>query len=302
MRRPGQLYDQLRAKLHMSARPRRAKRSPIRRSIAIFVLACLGLAGVVAASAVLLPPRMAADDFATAIPVESTESAIIEEAAPSTTEPRLRATAAPKPKESQKSTETRRVAPPKKKKKVTPPPRVIGTRYACAPLNIRVAAGTKSHVVDRVPARKKIRIMNRKVGKFRMVRFEKKNRWAYEPCLWMKPPPKPKPPVVKKSEPAKPRASSSPPRRKSSAPSVSGGVWDRLAQCESSGDWHYNGGSGFDGGLQFLPSTWTAYGGGKYAKYAYQATREEQIAIAKKVLAAAGWGSWPACAKKLGLL
>ena len=76
-------------------------------------------------------------------------------------------------------------------------------------------------------------------------------------------------------------------------------VWDRLAQCESNGRWHID--AYHDGGLQFLPSTWTAYGGGKYARYAWQATREQQIDIAQRVQAAAGWGQWPVCSRRLGL-
>ncbi|MBA8826715.1 LysM repeat protein [Saccharopolyspora lacisalsi] len=71
--------------------------------------------------------------------------------------------------------------------------------------------------------------------------------------------------------------------------------WDELAQCESSGDWHINTGNGFSGGLQFTPSTWSAFGGDQYADQAYQATRAQQIAVAKKVLEAQGPGAWPAC-------
>jgi hypothetical protein len=76
-------------------------------------------------------------------------------------------------------------------------------------------------------------------------------------------------------------------------------IWDKLAACESGGNWHID--AYHDGGLQFLPSTWTAYGGGVYARYAYQATREQQIAIAQKVQAAAGWSQWPSCSRRLGL-
>ncbi len=79
-----------------------------------------------------------------------------------------------------------------------------------------------------------------------------------------------------------------------------GSVWDRLAQCESSGNWSSNVGT-FDGGLQFLPSTWRAYGGAQYAPYANQATRQQQIAVAERVLAGQGWRAWPACSRKLGL-
>lgn len=82
---------------------------------------------------------------------------------------------------------------------------------------------------------------------------------------------------------------------------ASGSVWDRLAQCESSGNWHINTGNGFYGGLQFTKSTWLAFGGGQYAPRADLATREQQIAIAEKTLAVQGWGAWPACSSKLGL-
>lgn len=79
-----------------------------------------------------------------------------------------------------------------------------------------------------------------------------------------------------------------------------GSVWDRLAQCESNGRWNLNVGL-YDGGLQFHPKTWIAAGGGKYAPYAWQATREQQIAIAESWLAKTSWAQWPACSKKLGL-
>ncbi|MEL4164142.1 transglycosylase family protein [Corynebacterium bovis] len=77
--------------------------------------------------------------------------------------------------------------------------------------------------------------------------------------------------------------------------------WDRLAQCESGGDWAINTGNGFQGGLQFSPSTWNAHGGGEFAATANQASREQQIAVAERVLANQGWGAWPACSASLGL-
>src|SRR5699024_7574544 len=86
------------------------------------------------------------------------------------------------------------------------------------------------------------------------------------------------------------------------APSApSGSVWDRLAQCESGGNWSINTGNGFYGGLQFTHQTWIAFGGGAYANNAHQASRAQQIAIAKKVQASQGWGAWPACTSKLGI-
>ncbi len=77
-------------------------------------------------------------------------------------------------------------------------------------------------------------------------------------------------------------------------------TWDKVAQCESGGRWDINSGNGFNGGLQFTPSTWRAFGGTAYAPAAYQATREQQIAVAEKVLAGQGWGAWPVCSKHAG--
>jgi len=78
-------------------------------------------------------------------------------------------------------------------------------------------------------------------------------------------------------------------------------VWDRLAQCESGGNWAENTGNGFYGGVEFLESTWLAHGGGQFAHWPYQATREQQIIVARRTLANAGWKAWPACSLKLGL-
>jgi resuscitation-promoting factor RpfB len=80
---------------------------------------------------------------------------------------------------------------------------------------------------------------------------------------------------------------------------VEGGPWDRLAQCESGGNWHINTGNGYYGGLQFSLGTWHAYGGTGLPS---QHSRESQIAIATKLRdASGGYGAWPACAAKLGL-
>jgi len=85
------------------------------------------------------------------------------------------------------------------------------------------------------------------------------------------------------------------------ANAASGSTWDRIAACESGGNWHINTGNGFSGGLQFTPSTWRAFGGSAYASSAYLASRSAQITVAERVLASQGWGAWPACSAKLGL-
>ena len=74
-------------------------------------------------------------------------------------------------------------------------------------------------------------------------------------------------------------------------------IWDRLAQCESGGNWSINTGNGYYGGLQFSLSSWRAVGGSGYPHYH---TREEQIYRAEMLLDRQGWGAWPACTRKLG--
>jgi hypothetical protein len=81
--------------------------------------------------------------------------------------------------------------------------------------------------------------------------------------------------------------------------------WGALAECESGGRWDYNGSSGFDGGLQFLPSTWRTArslvrGASVYA-YAYQAPAIVQVRVAQAWLARTSWSQWPVCSRKLGL-
>jgi hypothetical protein len=92
-----------------------------------------------------------------------------------------------------------------------------------------------------------------------------------------------------------PRASRSAIR---TAPAAPAGVWDRLAQCESGGNWRINTGNGYYGGVQFSLSSWRAVGG---AGYPHQASKAEQIVRAEKLKAKQGWGAWPACTRKLGL-
>ncbi|MEU6817259.1 transglycosylase family protein [Streptomyces sp. NPDC046860] len=80
-----------------------------------------------------------------------------------------------------------------------------------------------------------------------------------------------------------------------SASAATGSEWDAVAQCESGGNWSINTGNGFYGGLQFSASTWSGYGGTQYAATADKATKEQQITVAEKVLAAQGKGAWPVC-------
>ncbi|RSS69863.1 transglycosylase family protein [Streptomyces sp. WAC06614] len=87
----------------------------------------------------------------------------------------------------------------------------------------------------------------------------------------------------------------------SPAEAASADTWDKVAACESTGNWHINTGNGYYGGLQFSQDTWRAFGGTAHASRADLATREQQIAVAEKVLRGQGPAAWPVCSKKAGL-
>ena len=73
-------------------------------------------------------------------------------------------------------------------------------------------------------------------------------------------------------------------------------AWDRIAACESGGNWAANTGNGYYGGLQFNLGTWQSYGGSGRPD---QQSREAQIAVAERVRAAeGGYGAWPVCGQR----
>ncbi|QNE18653.1 DUF348 domain-containing protein [Kribbella qitaiheensis] len=85
----------------------------------------------------------------------------------------------------------------------------------------------------------------------------------------------------------------------STPPTGNTGAWDRIAECESGGNWSIASGNGYYGGLQFDHGTWVAYGGDAYANNANGASKAQQIAIAEKVKAdRGGYGAWPVCGKR----
>ena len=81
---------------------------------------------------------------------------------------------------------------------------------------------------------------------------------------------------------------------------IGGDVWGALAQCESGGNPRAVSRNGLYYGLfQFSLGTWAAMGGSGLPS---DASPEEQLQRAQALQARSGWGQWPACAAKLGLL
>jgi hypothetical protein len=74
-------------------------------------------------------------------------------------------------------------------------------------------------------------------------------------------------------------------------------AWDRLAQCESGGNWAANTGNGYYGGIQFSLGSWQAVGGTGRPD---QASRETQIAMGQRLWNQGGWSHWPGCSSALG--
>jgi hypothetical protein len=79
---------------------------------------------------------------------------------------------------------------------------------------------------------------------------------------------------------------------------ISLSTWERVAQCESGGNWSINTGNGYYGGLQFNIDSWRWVGG---SGYPHEATKAEQIHRAELLHERQGWNAWPACSRKLGL-
>ena len=104
---------------------------------------------------------------------------------------------------------------------------------------------------------------------------------------------------------ANPAADTAPVARTRVAPAASapnfdtsdGGVWDRIAACESGGNWAINTGNGYYGGLQFDVGTWGGYGGYPTANLA---PKSVQIERANQIRAARGYSPWT-CAAIVGI-
>ncbi|MEU6620778.1 transglycosylase family protein [Streptomyces litmocidini] len=85
-----------------------------------------------------------------------------------------------------------------------------------------------------------------------------------------------------------------------SASAADAATWDRVAECESGGQWSANFGNGMYGGLQFTQDSWERNGGLAYAPSPDLASRAQQIAVAEKALAK-GSDEWATCAPIAGL-
>ena len=81
----------------------------------------------------------------------------------------------------------------------------------------------------------------------------------------------------------------------SSQRSGTSGGWaipSSVVQCESGGQNLPPNSSGASGYYQIIPGTWQAYGGSQYAPSAYQATPQQQAAVASKIWNSAGASAW----------
>ena len=96
-----------------------------------------------------------------------------------------------------------------------------------------------------------------------------------------------------------PRASRAAVRPRYTGP-ITDDVFIRLSWCESGGRANAVSRSGkYRGAFQFSLATWHSMGmPGDPIEYPY----EVQLETAKRLQARSGWGQWPTCARRLGLL
>jgi uncharacterized protein YabE (DUF348 family) len=76
-------------------------------------------------------------------------------------------------------------------------------------------------------------------------------------------------------------------------------LWDKIAQCETGGNWAAQG-PRYQGGLGIFFQTWNGNGGREFAENAGDATKFEQIVVAERIRAKHGWRAW-GCSKEIGL-
>jgi hypothetical protein len=92
--------------------------------------------------------------------------------------------------------------------------------------------------------------------------------------------------------------SAGPPIIPASTTPAASGVWARLRQCESGGNYATDTGNGYFGAYQFSEPTWLGIGGTGYPDDAPPAVQDQG---AQRLQARSGWGQWPACSRRLGL-
>jgi len=117
------------------------------------------------------------------------------------------------------------------------------------------------------------------------------------PAALAAPPATPPSTVAPPPPPAPAVAPTPPPVRRAVGDPNDPAAWDRLARCESGGNWTTNTGNGYYGGLQFSLSSWQAVGG---TGYPHEASRDAQIEMGKRLYASGGWKHWPACTRSFG--
>lgn len=110
--------------------------------------------------------------------------------------------------------------------------------------------------------------------------------------------PPPMAPVPAPSGGIAPLAEQAPPAVAHPTRSASGVNWDAVASCESGNNWAINTGNGYEGGVQFLNSTWNSVKPAGAPAHAYQASKEQQIEAAETLLHRSGIGQWPVCGKR----
>ncbi|WP_274617459.1 SH3 domain-containing protein [Nesterenkonia sp. AY15] len=182
--------------------------------------------------------------------------------------------------------------------------KVVGTATTTAQVNVRMGPSTENSTMFSVPTGTRVELLEKKTTGWQEVKVNGATGWMSAQFLTT-------------SDTATSGSGSttggsttgSSGSGTSTAPSTSNmhtkssngpysSAWDKLAQCESGGNWKINTGNGFYGGIQFSPESWKEVGG---SGFPHQATRAEQIKRGHMLWKKQGWNAWPHCTSQLGL-
>nr|WP_304653869.1 SH3 domain-containing protein [Nesterenkonia sp. DZ6] len=180
--------------------------------------------------------------------------------------------------------------------------KVVGTAFTTAQVNVRMGPSTENSTMFSVRTGTKVELLEKKTTGWQEVKVNGATGWMSAQFLSTSAP-------ATSGSTTGGSTTGSSGSGTSTAPSTSNmhnkssngpysSAWDKLAQCESGGNWKINTGNGFYGGIQFSPESWKEVGG---SGFPHQATRAEQIKRGHMLWKKQGWNAWPHCTSQLGL-
>nr|WP_274615871.1 SH3 domain-containing protein [Nesterenkonia sp. YGD6] len=180
--------------------------------------------------------------------------------------------------------------------------KVVGTAFTTAQVNVRMGPSTENSTMFSVRTGTKVELLEKKTTGWQEVKVNGATGWMSAQFLSTSAPATSGSTTGGSTTGSSGSGTSTAPSTSNMHTKSSNGpyssAWDKLAQCESGGNWKINTGNGFYGGIQFSPESWKEVGG---SGFPHQATRAEQIKRGHMLWKKQGWNAWPHCTSQLGL-